>query len=78
MLVMLSKATVTPEAAVFDRAKRLVYHGRIDDRFVSLGLERPEPTTHDLADALSAMLAGKRVAPASTQAVGCFLADFVR
>ena len=77
-LVKLAKATVTPEAAVFDRDERLLYHGRIDDRFVSLGLERPAPTTHDLEDAISAILGGRRVSPASAQAVGCFLADFVR
>ena len=28
-----------------------VYHGRIDDRYVDFGVDRPVPTTHDLADA---------------------------
>ena len=54
--------TVTPEAAVFDAAGRLVYHGRIDDRYVDFGVDRPAPTTHDLADALAAVLAGRPVA----------------
>jgi len=80
-LVKLAKATVTPEAAVFvitPRGGRLVYHGRIDDRIVDLGLERPAPTVHDLDEALTAVIAGKPVARPVTQAVGCFIADFAR
>lgn len=76
-LVKMANATVTPEAAVFVGG-RLAYHGRIDDRFVDLGLERPAPTTHDLADALEAALAGAPVPHPVTQAVGCFIADFAR
>jgi AhpC/TSA family len=76
-LVKLAHATVTPEAAVFANG-RLVYHGRIDDRFVDLGVERPAPTVHDLGDALAAIVAGRPVPHASTQAVGCYIADFKR
>jgi hypothetical protein len=76
-LVKFVKATVTPEAAVV-AGGRVVYHGRIDDRYVDLGLERPSATTHDLADALTAVLAGRPVAHPTTQAVGCFIADFAR
>jgi hypothetical protein len=76
-LVTVASATMTPEAAVF-AGGRLVYHGRIDDRYVDLGLERPSPTTHDLADALTAVLSGKPVAHPATQAVGCYIADFKR
>ena len=71
------KATITPEAAVV-AGGRVVYRGRIDDRYVDLGVERPSPTQHDLADALTAVLAGKPVARPTTQAVGCFIADFAR
>lgn len=74
-LINLAKPTVTPEAAVFDSKGELVYRGRIDDRFVELGRERPAPTRHDLEDALTAVLAGRRVSPATTQAFGCFIAD---
>ena len=76
-LVKHVKATVTPEAAVV-AGGRVAYLGRIDDRYVDLGLERPAPTTHDLADALTAVLAGKAVSRPTTQAVGCFIADFAR
>ena len=68
-------ATITPEAAVFDRGGRLVYLGRIDDRFVELGRERQAATRSDLRDVLTALVAGRPVIPARTQAVGCFIAD---
>jgi hypothetical protein len=76
-LVKLAGATVTPEAAVY-AAGRLAYRGRIDNRYVELGVERPSATRRDLADALAAVLAGKPAAPPTTQAVGCFIADFAR
>jgi hypothetical protein len=75
-LVQRAKATMTSEAAVFNSEGRLVYRGRIDNRFVSLTVERPAPTRHDLADTLTAILAGKPVPGATTQALGCYLADF--
>lgn len=77
-LVKLANVAITPEAAVFDRERTLVYHGRIDDRFVSLGVERPAATRHDLRDALAAVVAGGRPTVATAPAVGCFIADFVQ
>ena len=74
-LVKTTGATITPEAVVFDARDRLVYRGRIDDRFVELGRERSSATQRDLRNALTATLAGKPVSPAQTQAVGCFIAD---
>ncbi|MGA8027552.1 MAG: redoxin family protein [Bryobacteraceae bacterium] len=74
-LVKRAHATVAPEAAVFDRDSTLVYHGRIDDRWVDLGKSRPYAQTHDLENAISAVLAGKPVSPPETRAVGCSLAD---
>ena|SRR5688572_12369310 len=77
-LVKIAGATITPEAAVFDPSGRLLYRGRIDDRYVSLGLERPVATRQDLGEALSDIIAGKPPRQATTQAVGCFIADFVQ
>ena len=77
-LATLTRAVVTPEAAVYDRGRALVYRGRIDDRYVSIGVERPAATRHDLFDALTATLAGRAVREAATPAVGCYIADFVR
>ena len=77
-LVKVAKVTVTPEAAVYDKRRALVYRGRIDNRYVSLGVERPAATQHDLLDALTATLAGTAVRDATTPAVGCFIADFAQ
>jgi thiol-disulfide isomerase/thioredoxin len=76
-LVKFSGVTVTPEAAVY-ASGRFMYRGRIDDRYVDLGRDRPAPTVHDLADALVAILSGTPVPHPVTQAVGCFIADFKR
>jgi len=75
VLVKRSMAQVTPEAAVFLPDGKLVYHGRIDDRFPSLGNERPEPTQRDLAAVLEAVLEGKPAPIAASPAVGCRIAD---
>ena len=68
-------ATVTPEAVVFDREKKLVYRGRIDDRNASLGNSGSVAAKHDLADAIEATLAGEKVAEPETKAVGCYIGD---
>jgi hypothetical protein len=74
-LIKRAHVTIAPEAAVFDAAGKLKYHGRIDDRYVNVGTARRTAQTHDLEDAISAVLAGKPVAHAETRAVGCWLAD---
>ena len=75
VLVRRAHATVAPEAAVFDPSGKLMYHGRIDDRYVDIGKTRPEATVHDLEAAIQAVLSGKPVMHAETKAVGCSLAD---
>jgi hypothetical protein len=77
-LVRFTKVTVSPEAAIVDQGGVLLYHGRIDDRWVNIGRDRPSPTRGDLAEALRATLDGKPVAPSATPAVGCILSDFLR
>jgi hypothetical protein len=52
-------ATITPEAVVVDPQGRVLYRGRIDDRYVSLGLERPVATRRDLDEALTDITVGK-------------------
>jgi hypothetical protein len=75
VLVALTGARATPEAAVFTAERRMVYRGRIDDWYVDLNKVRPSPTRHDLRDVLTALLAGTPVEPRTTDAVGCFIAD---
>ena len=72
-LVGLAKARMTPEAAVFDPDRKLAYLGRIDDLFVDFGKSRPAPTQHDLESAVEAVLGGKPVPAATTQAIGCLI-----
>lgn len=73
------QAKVTPEAAVFvhpaGKEWTLVYHGRIDDRYIDFGKSRRQANVHDLQNALEAALAGQKVTPAETKAIGCFIAD---
>jgi hypothetical protein len=74
-LVKHAQVRVTPEAAVFRANGELLYHGRIDDRYVDFGKERAAATKHDLEDILQTILAGKPIHPSSTRAVGCYIAD---
>jgi thiol-disulfide isomerase/thioredoxin len=76
-LMKLTGATVTPEVAVMN-GSLLLYRGRIDDRYIELGKDRPAPTQRDLEVALDAAVTGKPIAVKRTQAIGCILADLVK
>lgn len=72
----LAKATgvrKTPEAAVVLPDGRLVYRGRVDDRYVALGRERTVVTRRDVAEVLTAIVEGRRVEPRFEEAVGCHI-----
>jgi hypothetical protein len=75
VFVKRAEATISPQAAVFDQAGRLMYSGRIDDRYVAFGKARPAPRTHDLEVAIAATLDGKPIPEPRTRSVGCYLAD---
>jgi hypothetical protein len=68
-----SKIRISPSVAVYDRAMKLAYTGRIDDLFYAPGKRRPSARVHDLTNALDAVLTGKRVPDAHTTAIGCIL-----
>jgi len=74
-LTRLTHAFVTPEAAILVPAARRewkpVYIGRIDDRYVNIGLQRPSPTVLLADRALTALLAQKPIPPDPGQPVGC-------
>ena len=63
---------VTPEAAIYSSAGRL-YRGRIDNWYLDVGRARREATQHDLRLALDAALAGRSIAQAETDAIGCVI-----
>lgn len=75
VLVKQSAAQITPEAAVFDANRRLVYHGRIDNLYEDFGHKRKSATTHELTDAIEAAIAGKPLTTKATPAVGCYISD---
>ena len=74
-LVKRASATVTPEVAVFAPSGKVLYRGRIDDRYARLGQMRAEPTRRDLRLTLDAIVAGKPVPVASTKAIGCYIEE---
>ena len=59
--------SVTPEVFLFDAERKLVYHGRIDDNPDNAAAVQK----HDLREALDALLVGKAIPTAKTNAVGC-------
>jgi len=63
-------AARTPEAFVLDGSRNVRYRGRIDDRY-DKGIQRARASRHDLVDALDAVLAGRKVEQAVTEATGC-------
>jgi hypothetical protein len=70
-----AKATVTPQAVVVDRRGVIRYSGRIDNAFADFGKLRQQVTSHDLREALDALLAGRPIPTPETEALGCFIVD---
>ena len=70
-LIEAARIKVTPETAVFDRTGRLVYHGRIDDRYPALGQVRRRVQKHELADTLASLVGERPVTTSPQPAVGC-------
>ncbi|MCP5007710.1 MAG: thioredoxin family protein [Planctomycetes bacterium] len=61
------QAQCTPDNYVYDKNRELCYHGRIDENW-----QEPEKvTTHDLADAIEALLEGKMPSPDQHPSMGC-------
>ena len=64
---------MTSESFVVSTANRIVYRGRIDDRFAAVGRLRTRITSHDLRGRHRGSVARpKRIEPYETEAVGCF------
>ena len=71
VLVRLTDARITPQAAILSPDGRLLYLGRVDNRVVDFGKQRPTATVQDLRVALDAVLAGKPVPEPRTKSIGC-------
>lgn len=74
-LVQLAHVRITPEVAVFDRNRRLIYDGRINDWYIDLARARPAPTTHELEDAIRAAASGSPLSRSEVRGVGCYISD---
>jgi peroxiredoxin len=61
------RAQCTPDIYLFDKDKRLVYHGRIDDNWK----DESAVTKHDLKDAINAIAAGHPVEEKQFPSMGC-------
>ncbi|MGC2544212.1 MAG: redoxin domain-containing protein, partial [Silvibacterium sp.] len=76
-LVDLTRARVTPEAAILvpqlvgAESLRTVYHGRIDNRYIQIGQQRPTATQFDLERAIVDVLQHRPVQRPDGPAVGC-------
>lgn len=62
--------TRTPQVAVLNSNRELVYRGRVDDQF-RLGGSKPNPSRDDLKLAIEELLAGKNISVPETTADGC-------
>lgn len=74
-LVKLAHVQITPEVAVFNRKRQLVYAGRIDNWYLDLGRSRLAATTHELEDAILAALADQAATTNQVRGVGCYISD---
>jgi hypothetical protein len=77
-MVKFSGVTVTPEVAIVTADNKILYRGRIDDRYIGFGKDRPQPTVRDLERSLEAIGAGKPAPVAQTRAIGCIISDLVK
>ncbi|BFM16731.1 thioredoxin family protein [Maricurvus nonylphenolicus] len=65
------RSGVKPEAFVFNKQGELVYRGRIDNRFASIGRLRNTFDQHDLLNAILAVKEGALPEVEKTEPVGC-------
>jgi len=67
-------AHVTPEAFLHrGGSASVLYRGRINDLYVALGRRRQKVRSHDLRDAIEAVVKGDVPAVNSTEPIGCII-----
>lgn len=74
-------ATRTPEVVLLDRRHVVRYCGRIDDQYgfkTANGYVKPRINDRSLANAIDAVLAGKKVANSYIKAAGCLIGRVVK
>jgi thiol-disulfide isomerase/thioredoxin len=68
----------TPESVILSPSGKVLYRGRIDDRFAAFGKTRLHIDQHDLRDALDEVLAGKPVAHPYEPSLGCAIPGVIK
>ncbi len=58
---------------MFSPNGKLLYRGRIDDRYVDFGKKREQPGHRDLKDALDAILKNEPVHSPDQPPIGCYI-----
>jgi peroxiredoxin len=71
LLATYAKVRVTPEAVVASAEGKILYRGRIDNRYSQDGKRRDKPTAHDLESALDAVIGGAEPTVKEMAAFGC-------
>lgn len=71
----LLEPTHTPQAIVISADRRIVYTGRIDNRFAEIGRRRTAASVHDLKNAIDSVIKGDHIAVRHVAPVGCLLED---
>jgi hypothetical protein len=70
--------THVPESFLLSPRGAMLYSGRIDNRYESVGRRRAKITQHDLRDAMAALLEDREITPLRTTPVGCKLSENAR
>ena len=67
-------ATITPQAIIINpKTQKIMYKGRIDDKYAALGQRRTHINNKDLQNALEAIQNNKTIKIKKTQAIGCLI-----
>ena len=66
-------AKISPEVFVLSNTGKTLYRGRIDDWLYAVGKKKLRVTTHDLRNALDAIVQKKPLAVSETNAIGCII-----
>lgn len=66
-------AKISPEVFVLSNTGKTLYRGRIDDWLYAVGKKKLKVTTHDLKNALTAIVQKRPIAVSETNAIGCII-----
>ena len=67
-------ATIAPEVVVYDeKYNKVLYRGRIDNSFETLGVRRRVVTSRDLKNVLEAIATNSEIEVSESPAIGCYL-----